>query len=179
MGLSWGAMLCVDFALNYPEKVEKLILVSPGLNGWEYFQDSVANHHFELRQAAIQRSDTLAAARLFHKNWVAGPRRAATGLDESFLATSLHMIHHTMSRHWLEDWSQLDPQKAIDRLDQIKVPTYIIIGSEDAEDILLIADEYQKKIPHAEKIVIYQAAHLVNMERPEQFNSILRSILRQ
>lgn len=31
MGLSWGAMLCVDFALNYPEKVEKLILVSPGV----------------------------------------------------------------------------------------------------------------------------------------------------
>lgn len=37
IGLSWGAMICVDYVLNHPQKVDKLILVSPGLNRFHFF----------------------------------------------------------------------------------------------------------------------------------------------
>jgi 3-oxoadipate enol-lactonase len=57
------------------------------------------------------------------------------------------------------------------------IPTYIIIGSDDAEDILLIAEEYNNRMPQSQKIVVKDAAHLINMEQPERFNAILRSIL--
>ncbi|CAM3383450.1 alpha/beta fold hydrolase [Aequorivita lipolytica] len=34
VGLSWGAMLSVDYTLKYPQNVDKLVLISPGMNGW-------------------------------------------------------------------------------------------------------------------------------------------------
>lgn len=42
-----------------------------------------------------------------------------------------------------------------------------------------IANEYEKRIPQAEKRVVEDAAHLINWEKPQAFNSILRSILHQ
>lgn len=177
LGLSWGAMLCVDYALKYPSKVDKLILVSPGLSGWNYFKDSVAAKNNELRQIAIDNDDINQAARLFHQNWVVGPRRDSSALESGFYNKSLEMITTNMKAHWKEDWSQLDSIPAISRLEQITVPTYIIIGDQDAKDIKLIAAAYDEKVPQSTKIAIENAAHLLTMEKPEKFNSILRQIL--
>lgn len=179
IGLSWGAMLSVDFALNYPEKVEKLVLVSPGLNGWEYFQDSLALKNYQWRQEAIKKGDTLRAAKLFHQNWVVGPRRKPNDLNLDFYERSLEMVFSNMKNHWQEDWSALDSIPARNRLEEIQVPTYIIIGSEDAEDILQIAEEYHRRIPHSKKIILPNVAHLLNMEAPERFNKELQGILRE
>jgi len=177
VGLSWGAMLSVDFALNYPDKVDKLILVSPGLNGWTYFQDSIASRNNKLRQKSIEDSDTLKAAKLFHQNWVIGPRRKKSDLDSRFYVHSLEMITKTMRKHKLENWSQLDTIPAITRLENIQPKTYIIIGREDATDILLIAEEYHKRINHSKKIELDSVAHLLNMETKAKFNRILKEIL--
>ena len=177
VGLSWGAMLCVDFALNYPNKVEKLILVSPGLNGWPYFKDSLAANNYKLRQNAVDDLDTLKAAKLFHQNWVVGPRRQKNELNEAFYLESLDMITRNMRNHWQENWSDLDTIKARTRLEDIMPPTYIIVGEYDAEDILLIAEEYHKRIKNSKKIEIDNVAHLLNMENPARFNEILRDIL--
>ena len=177
VGLSWGAMLCVDFALNYPQKVKKLILVSPGLNGWPYFKDSLASKNYKLRQNAIANSDTLKAAKLFHQNWVIGPRRTEGELDKDFYSESLDMIVRNKSRHWQEDWSDLDTIVARTRLEHIKVPTYIIVGKHDAEDILLIAEEYHSRIENSKKIEVDNVAHLLTMENAKRFNEILKEIL--
>ena len=61
VGLSWGAILATDFALEYPERVEKLILLSPGLSGWDYFQDKDSERNFQLRQQAKQAAELSAA----------------------------------------------------------------------------------------------------------------------
>jgi pimeloyl-ACP methyl ester carboxylesterase len=179
IGLSWGAMICVDYTLNHPQNVDKLVLVSPGLNGWEYFQDSMANENFLLRQEAIKHADTINAAKLFHKNWVVGPRRDAKKLEDKFLKNSLKMITQTMSNHWGEEWSQLDSITALSRLNEIKVPTYIIIGSEDAMDIIQIASKYHKEIPKSEKTIVNGAAHLINMEHPKKFNDLIKNIIKK
>ena len=179
VGLSWGSMLCVDFALNYPHKVEKLVLVSPGLNGWAYFKDSLALKNYKSRQNAIANSDTLKAAKLFHRNWVIGPKRQEYELDKSFYSESLDMIFRNMRNHWLEEWSSLDTIVARTRLESIKSPTYIIVGQYDAEDILLIAEEYHQRIENSKKIKMGNVAHLLNMENPIRFNEILKEILKE
>ena len=179
VGLSWGSMLCVDFALNYPHKVEKLVLVSPGLNGWAYFKDSLALKNYKSRQNAIANSDTLKAAKLFHRNWVIGPKRQGYELDKSFYSESLDMIFRNMRNHWLEEWSSLDTIVARTRLESIKSPTYIIVGQYDAEDILLIAEEYHQRIENSKKIKMGNVAHLLNMENPIRFNEILKEILNE
>lgn len=179
IGLSWGAMICVDYTLNHPENVDKLILVSPGLSGWKYFQDTIAAKNYELRQIAIRNNDIEEASSLFHQNWVIGPRREKSDINIEFYEWSLDNIKNNMKNHWGEDWSKLDSIPAIKRLNQINVPTYIIIGSEDGEDIKLIAEEYKQNILNSKKIILDDVAHLLNVENPKEFNKHLKSILNE
>ncbi|MCB0463881.1 MAG: alpha/beta hydrolase [Flavobacteriaceae bacterium] len=179
VGLSWGAMLSVDYALNFPEKIEKLVLVSPGLNGWSYFQDSVASENYTLREVAMSDNDTLKAAELFHKNWAIGPRRNKAKLNAAFVEQSFRLIKSTMQKHWKAEWSKLDTLPAIDRLEKINVPTLVLIGEEDAKDILMIGEKYHKDIPKCTLIEMENVAHLINMEKPELFNQILSDFLNE
>lgn len=179
MGLSWGAMICIDFALNHPQKVEKLILVSPGLSGWDYFQDSIAGKNYQLRQIATANNKISKSAELFHQNWVVGPRRSKEDINNEFFNSSLEVIKKNMKEHWQQEWSELDTIPAIKRLDQIKVPTYIIIGNHDGEDIKMIAETYEKLIPNSKIIIIEDVAHLINLENALEFNKLLREILNE
>ena len=62
---------------------------------------------------------------------------------------------------------------AINRLDEIRAPTLVIVGDLDAPDIQRIVARVLKKVPGARKAVIKSAAHMVNMEQPAEFNRIV------
>ena len=177
VGLSWGAMLAVDYVLRFPDRVEKLVLVSPGLHGWNYFQDSIARENNQLRKLATQDGDTLKAVELFHQNWVVGPRRQRQALSPEFDRLSFEMISKTMHQHWQADWSKLDSIPAINRLETIDCPTLIIYGEHDAEDIFQIVNLYQQKINHASVVKMDGVAHSLNMENPDEFNQLLLTFL--
>lgn len=177
IGLSWGAMIAVDYVLNYPKRVDNLILTSPGLNGWEYFKDSLAAQNNAERKIAFGRADTAEVARLFYKTWVAGPRRQESEVDSEFLEYALGMIHSTFSHHWGQDWSVTDTMPAIDRLNQIQARTLIVIGDQDAQDIALIANEYNREIPNSKLIVLKNVAHLLNLEDSATYNLKLGEFL--
>ena len=57
------------------------------------------------------------------------------------------------------------------------MPTLVIVGSEDHESIQDIADSLAKEIPGARKVLIAGARHLVNMEKPAQFNQAVLDFL--
>jgi 3-oxoadipate enol-lactonase len=59
---------------------------------------------------------------------------------------------------------------AISRLSEIHVPTLIIVGDQDVQTILQIADILEKGIAGAKKVVIPGTAHHLNMEKPEELN---------
>jgi pimeloyl-ACP methyl ester carboxylesterase len=57
------------------------------------------------------------------------------------------------------------------------VPTLIVTGDEDVRDIHDIADKLSAEIPGAQRATIPDAAHLPNLERPEEFNRIVLDFL--
>jgi 3-oxoadipate enol-lactonase len=63
------------------------------------------------------------------------------------------------------------------RLTAVTVPTVVVVGSEDSftpvPDAQLIVDG----VPGAELVVVDGAAHLPNLERPEEFNAALQRLL--
>jgi pimeloyl-ACP methyl ester carboxylesterase len=65
----------------------------------------------------------------------------------------------------------------MERLEEIQVPTLIIIGELDQPDFCEIADTLAARIPNAEKAVIPGVAHLPSMEEPEQFNRVVLDFL--
>lgn len=176
-GLSWGATLCMDFALNYPEKVTKLLLISPGLNGWNYFQDSIADINYQARKIAEEADDTLEVAKLFHQNWVVGPRRTKEDIDSKFYHKTLDMVRQTFQNHWQEEWSKLDTIQAIHRLHEIQAETLILTGQDDAEDIHSVSDLLNTQINNSTLVSLPNVAHSINMEDPMAFNQLVGNFL--
>jgi 3-oxoadipate enol-lactonase len=178
-GLSWGAMLAVNYSLHYPDQVEKLILISPGLQDWDYFQDSLAEQNYLMRQECIKQKDTDCAIKMFHQNWVVGPRRSADALDAEFVATSYGMIEHTMTHHWQSDWSTLDSLGTTEHLSQLTMPTLVVVGDEDATDILQVGHVFNNHLPNGYLVQLSGVAHLLCMENPATFNSLALAFLQK
>ena len=51
------------------------------------------------------------------------------------------------------------------------------VGNEDREQVLEVADTLEQGIANARKVVIPGTAHHPNMERPEEFNSVVLEFL--
>ena len=67
--------------------------------------------------------------------------------------------------------------RAITVLDQIKMPTLIVIGEYDLEACIEIADLMEEKIDGSKKIVIEDAGHIMNMDKPEEFNQLITDFI--
>jgi pimeloyl-ACP methyl ester carboxylesterase len=66
--------------------------------------------------------------------------------------------------------------RAIEALPSISVPTLLVVGSED-KPFLTGMDYMARKIPGARKVVIEDAGHTPNLEKPEAFNQAVASFL--
>jgi pimeloyl-ACP methyl ester carboxylesterase len=78
-------------------------------------------------------------------------------------------------RYW-DMARQLDPP-AFGRLAEIDVPTLAIVGGIDMPVIHVIVDLIAGQVPGARKVVIPDVAHMVNMEKPDEFNDLVLELL--
>lgn len=88
------------------------------------------------------------------------------------------MIADYSAWHWVNN----DPDKGItpyprERLSNIKVPTLIIVGELNPPDYHNITDIQKRYIPKSKKVVLKGAGHLLNIEKPKEFNKIVLSFL--
>ena len=61
-----------------------------------------------------------------------------------------------------------------DLLPLITTPTLLIWGELDVRSPLRVAREFEQGIPNAKLVVIPEAGHVSNLERPELFNTAVR-----
>jgi len=66
-----------------------------------------------------------------------------------------------------------------EEVSQIKQPTLLIWGKNDAITPPFVGEEFQKLIPNSELYFIDKCGHAPMMERPEEFNTILLKFLRK
>jgi 3-oxoadipate enol-lactonase len=178
MGLSMGGLITIDFALAHPEKVLAIIPVSTGISGntnkdkdWKEFDKNLND--------AFEKDDIKLAAEYMLRAWTDGPKRTPKQMDKTIRDKVKKMLLETFkkwdSRLILQ---RLDPP-AIDRLSEIKVPVLTICGDIDMQGIIDLADKIEKSIPGSRKFVIKNAAHMVNMEFPKEFNEIVEKFLNE
>ena len=63
-------------------------------------------------------------------------------------------------------------------LGDVDVPTLVVVGADDAP-FLVAADVMEARIPRATKVVIDDAGHAANMDRPEEFNGAVSEFLEE
>jgi pimeloyl-ACP methyl ester carboxylesterase len=111
--------------------------------------------------------------------WLAGPRRSLDAIDPSVRERVAEMQRDAFVLQEGHDdlrVVRLDPPPS-QRLGEVRVPTLIVTGDEDVRDIHDIADKLHAEIPGAQRATIADAAHLPNLERPEEFNRIVLDFL--
>lgn len=174
VGCSRGGETAIDLAIGAPDRVSGLVVVGGGPSG---LPDGELTP-LETQQFA-HLSETRAAGdwdrllRLETELWAIGPRRTASELDPAFVSTA-YELNRVNLRHVEEqrEPEPLDPP-AVDRLDEIGVPTLVMVGDEDISAVL---DQYELlvgAIREAEGAVMMNAAHLPNVEKPVEFESLV------
>jgi 3-oxoadipate enol-lactonase len=173
VGLSLGGIIAADFALEYPERVDRLVLVGAGLRGDKQPPDKDAIRAYEAATRGnaeefvnvIMKSGLYAAVREDTPAYT----RLRQMLLENFKAVP------TFAPGFLK----YPAQPTIDRLSQIKAPTLVVIGGEDAQSLKNVADTLAAGIPGARKVGIRGSSHHPPVEKPIEFNKAVLSFLKE
>jgi 3-oxoadipate enol-lactonase len=179
VGTSLGGKTALELALESPERVSALVLVGPGLDGHEWSEE--VRRFGKEEDEALRRGDLEAAVQANLRLWLAGPRRSLASIEQGLRDSVADMqtrAFHLQEGHDDVRESPLDPP-ASKRLGEIRAPTLVITGDEDVDDIHRIADRLAREIRGSVRVTIPAAAHLPNLERPEEFDRIVLAFLRE
>jgi pimeloyl-ACP methyl ester carboxylesterase len=179
VGGSFGGRVVLELALSYPECVERLVLCPPALRGWEWSE--VVREGWRAEEEAYEAGDLDRATEINVELWAVGPNRRPEEVDPQVCALVRTMQRHAFELPWPDpppEEAELDPP-ASELLAEISVPTLVVVGAEDVEDFQRIAALVADAIPGARNVVIPGAAHVVALERPEEFNRALLAFLRE
>src|SRR5436305_4486875 len=180
LGMSMGGSIALDFTLAHPAMVDALILVAPGVSGYNMssFETEYKAIGEEIEEA-VKRGDYERASELEIRIWVDGPERTPQQVDPAVRQRVYEMNLHNYRNMGAAEFpppQELEPP-AIARLNEVAVPTCLIIGDKDVREMLSIIDKLEQGIPGARKIVMHNVAHALNMEQPEEFNRIVLDFL--
>jgi pimeloyl-ACP methyl ester carboxylesterase len=171
IGQSMGGGVAIDFALAYPEVVRALVLVDAALDGYTFSEwEETWGAVFGIAatqgtQASLAFMIGLPAFETLRANPALESRLMQIWSDYS----GWHFAHR-------DPVQSADPP-AIHQLEQIHVPTLVIVGEHDFADHHAIADILRQRIPDARKVVLPDVGHVSMMEAPDRFNEILSDFL--
>jgi 3-oxoadipate enol-lactonase len=163
VGNSSGGALAIDFALAHPQMVEGLFLIGPvvgGMGTTDHFNQRGAKN-----SAPIAKGDLKAAA----ENWSKDQYIVAAGHDAArkiILDTLVQYPQNLTNSHQLEIQNTMP---ALYRLSEIHAPTTILVGEFDIPDVHAQSGAIEAGIPSAQRDILNNAGHLIQVEAPEAF----------
>ena len=176
MGLSMGGYTAIDFALEYPGAASALVLVAPGLSGYEFRSEEFVEFSKRIG-TAVQSEDVEAIVEAFQTAWTDGPRRKPNQIDPAIREKVRTMVIENVGR-WDERNVEYRPiPLAIERLSSLNVPVLALVGDIDMPGILEIVALIESEVPDAQTVIVPGVAHMINMEKPEEFNRIVLQFL--
>jgi pimeloyl-ACP methyl ester carboxylesterase len=182
VGCSMGGEAVLDCTLAHPDAVAALVLVDAGMSGRDYIDEDEKAQTIALEgpiEEAMQRGDLDATNELEVRLWVDGPRRRPDQVNPAVREKVREMNLTNLKRAKEFEQGQGQPLNppAAGRLADVLCPTLVITGDEDVPLELKTAELLVAGIPGARSAVIHDAAHLPNMEKPEEFNRIVLDFL--
>ena len=173
VGCSQGGRVALDFALEAPERVERLVLVAPAVSGAP--QPPLSEHAAALVagiEAAERAHDFARANALEAHLWLDGPAslegRVQGPVRELFLAMNAITWHAPQVGH------EQPPPPAWPRLAEVRAPALVLVGDHDLPHLVERCEHLARTLPDARLHVMHGTAHLPNLEQPEAFRMHLQ-----
>ena len=179
VGNSMGGYIAAEVAIQFPERVSRLVLVSAaGISSAEVIQapiltvgrmaaalasNSVTRYRYlaarpitrHIALALVARHPRLLKADLAYEGFFKGGGKP--GFDDALRASLDYDFR--------------------DRLPVVRVPTLIVWGERDSIIPTRDADEFERVIEDSRKVVMKDTGHVPMAERPQAFNDVLVEFL--
>ncbi len=183
VGNSMGGFIAAELAINFPQRVERLVLVSPaGLSTYNHPHGTRALPRLRRAERVIAacagwvaaRSD-IVARRPGLRNATFGPfTRHPSRLPAPLVAEQIRGAGKPGFVGGLQACLDYDFRH---RLGEIACPTLIVWGKSDRLVTVRDAERFAELIPNSRKVVFADTGHMPQLERPAAFNSLLEEFL--
>ncbi|HJU06270.1 MAG TPA: alpha/beta hydrolase [Nitrospiraceae bacterium] len=163
VGVSMGGMILQRLALDYPDRVRALVLVST-TDGAMILDKDI---------------ETIGAPRNYHKvSQAIIAESFPPGTDSTLYQPLIDRIptwNATVLREALGSMSRFNVHG---QLSQIQVPTLIMVGAKDDVATVAIAKGIHEQIPDS-RLAEFQTGHFIMTEDPEAFRTVLGQFLKK
>ena len=164
VGLSMGGLIAFDFHAANPDRVATLTICDsmPGMTG---LSAEARREFIRIRQAPLLNGkEPRDIAPIVAKTLIG--KSAKPGVFERLVA-SMSALHKDSYLKTIEATTNYATTPA---LENIRVPTHIVVGEEDTLTPPALSRSMAARISGARLTIIRGAGHLSNLEQPEAFN---------
>jgi 3-oxoadipate enol-lactonase len=178
VGQSRGGGIALDLTVDRPERVDALISVAGGVGGYEpQLPEGTEPPPWDEMERLWNEKDWDELAELETRVWVDGWGQPATRVDPEIRRTVHDWILTTYRQEKVEGKPQgIDPPAA-QRLDQVAVPTLVMVGTVDSPNDVTAGRHVAKSIAGARLVEFAGVAHMIHLEEPERFNRLTLEFL--
>jgi pimeloyl-ACP methyl ester carboxylesterase len=179
VGNSMGGFVSSELAIEFPERVERLVLVSAaGISNTSFYRAptiTIARIASALTAVSASRHRSLAARPITRHVAMALVARHPSLLKPDLVWEGLmkgagkESFHDALRANLEYDFRE--------RLPDIGAPTLVIWGQNDSVISVEDAGEFERLIGDARKVVMEDTGHVPMLERPTAFNDLLMEFL--
>jgi 3-oxoadipate enol-lactonase len=165
-GMSLGGMVGQAFAVRYPQRLLSLALC-----------DTAARMRREIWEGRIKQVEMEGVEPMVEPSilrWFTKPFRDA---NPALMDEIRQMIRRVSAQGYMGGARVVMEMNYVQQLAKISTPTLVIVGREDVSTPVVEAQLMHEHITGSTLCVIDDAAHLPNIERPEEFNRVLKLFL--
>jgi pimeloyl-ACP methyl ester carboxylesterase len=169
LGLSLGGFIAQEFALTYPDRVDRLILLVSSCGGKESLPPQLSPEAFR-SMVSGNASKGLFLSTLFPKEWI---NENIDYIENNFVFP----MGKIPAQNLLRQSEAAGSWQACDRLSNIFNPTLVIAGTEDITSPPANSVMMAEKIPGAWLIQIRGGGHGLIFQYPNEFSEVLETFL--
>jgi pimeloyl-ACP methyl ester carboxylesterase len=182
VGNSMGGFIGAELAIQFPGRVERLVLVSAAGLTIEHQRDERALavlKHLDARLAAWagwvgSRADRLARRPRYRRMLMSIVAAHPDRLPAPLVAEQLR---GSGKPGFVDALDALTNYPIRDRLPQIAAPTLIVWGEDDFLIPVDDAYEFERLIPNSRRVIYADTGHVAMVERPAAFNALLEKFM--
>lgn len=174
VGICMGALHAMEFAIEYPQRINTLAVSGMSFLNWEY-SVSVIKKHVEfstiVKDEGADKAIETIKTDLFWRQTI--PSDNYKSAKEDFL-NLLEENRKAFTANW-----QFKKQifTTMDKISEINKPVLVIRPENEVDYMVEIGDYVVENIEKAEQIQIEGGGHLSNIEKPREFNKAILDFL--